>query len=733
MSADSKLAADIEGLLRAKGWETRTQGFAITTVEPSLDEPTHVWLAGPANQLLYDVIRNAGATRLIVEDQITGLDRDRLSKAPGSPLIISRSRFLDRLWNASAAADFGRRDGEVPDIDYGNGLEFEEDPYQRHVDQTLHIGGQDIPDHRLIRHAVSYPGNKAAILADAGYGKSELLKLLSWGSAVRYMSAASAGDEPGLPPVAVRVHLRGMRAFDLDSIAGRLREETARSRNRQGVQIENGQVLRHLMMLDRIILLLDGLDELQVSREELERGLRSVERVVLEGGRLVVTSRAGHFLSAASIRDRFEEFEIAGIPSLNEGDARRLLANYGAKPSEADSVVYALGPTSPASGIPLFLLLALSAKLYEPVDAHIAESRTRVLLLLIERFCERDEPRIGLPSDVQLRMLTELAYWISIEGPLEAASALEVIGLEPGDIGAGLVTHPHALLMRRSDGRVECKFPEVQALLAAKSNVESARSGDWSSVLRDWRGVRLDAMTTEYLARLISEVEIQSLWSGVAQGASSRTSGLARRNVLGVALAKLEDLADSDAMATRSRTLETLLGSKNLSSTQLNGISLERLDLSGWDLRSLEGQGGAIRFCNGLAHAFTDESLLTLDAVEGCDVESNVAEVERLRAEKGIEVLSNMLRSWVERRGPTERLLPRRSVADAGFSNQWATMRRRGFATMQRREGGTRFWIVDADQLGLLTSFATEPDADKRRRLCESNSDLLGLTIELGK
>lgn len=159
MAADSRLAADIEGLLLAKGWETRVHGYAITTVEPSLDEPTHIWLAGPASELTYDMIRNTRASRLIVEDQMSGLDRSRLAVAPGSPTVISRSRFLDRLWNAKAAADFARRDGEIPDIDYGDKLEFEEDPYERHVDQILNVGGQDIPDHRLLYHAVSLPSD----------------------------------------------------------------------------------------------------------------------------------------------------------------------------------------------------------------------------------------------------------------------------------------------------------------------------------------------------------------------------------------------------------------------------------------------------------------------------------------------------------------------------------------------------------------------------------------------
>lgn len=329
-------------------------------------------------------------------------------------------------------------------------------------------------------------------------------------------------------------------------------------------------------------------------------------------------------------------------------------------------------------------------------------------------------------------MLTELAYWISVDGPLEQQSALEVVGLESSDIGAGIVTNPHALLIRRSDGRVEYKFPEVQALLAAKANVDSARSANWTQVIRDWRGSRLDAMTTEYLARLISEAEIRELWAEVTD-IGTRRSTLARRNVLGIALAKLDDLADSESSRRRSSVLEGLLGSRDLSSTQLNGISLERLDLNGWDLRQLEGQGGSIRFCDGLADALTDESLLTLDSVEGCDVESNSAEVQRQRMQEGVVRLGDVLAAWLERRGPTVRLLQRRSVADAGFSNQWAILRRKGFATLQRMEHGTRFWVLNPERMQLLNSFAIEPDPERRSQLCASLPEMYDLVVELGR
>ena len=730
----SAVAAEISGLLHAKGWETRTEGCRIETTEPSLDETQHIWLAGKPSELSYELVRRTGATRIITHDHATRAERTRLTNAPGSPILSSRSRFIDRLWNASAAADFARHDGEVPDIDFGGDLSFEEDPFRRHVDQSIFLGDREVKDWKLVEEAVASTRTKAAILADAGCGKSELLKLIAWGIAVRYLAVASASDEPSLPTVAVRVHLRGMRTFDLDSIAGRLREDTARGRKRLGVQVENGHVLRQLMILGRVILLLDGLDELQVTREELERGLRLFGSAVLEGGRVIVSSRAGHFLSATSIRQRFEAHEVARIPPFGEYEARQLLHNYGATASEAADILDALGTKSPAVGVPLFLLMALSAHLTEPVDADIAESRTRVLLLLIEKFCKRDEDRIGLPSDVQLRMLTELAYWISLEGPLEPATALEIVGLQDGDDGAGLITHPHALLAKRKDdGRIECKFPQVQALLAAKSNVDSARSGDWSSVVREWRTVRLDSMTTEYLARLMTEDEVRSVWTASDADAAERPSGLARRNVLAIALAKLNDVADSESPQKRSHVLERIIGSKSLAATQLQGLSLEKFDFEGWDLRRLDGRGGAIRFCDNLSSAVTDDTLLTLDALEGCDVRSNQAEVDRRRLSKGIKRLDRALDGWLDRRSATLRLVPRRSLADAGYSNEWAVLRRKGFATSQRKEHGTRYWILSQERSDLLLRFVELRPHPDRVKHCDSSAELRDLLIELGR
>src|SRR5205823_5071855 len=92
-----------------------------------------------------------------------------------------------------------------------------------------------------------------------------------------------------------------------------------------------------------------------------------------------------------------------------------------------------------------------------------------------------------------------------------------------------------------------------------------------------------------------------------------------RPNLLRIGLAMLEDHVPGDSPEGRAAVLESLLGNRDLADTYLRDIRIERINLEGWDLQRLRGEGGSIRYCPGLDRAFFDETISTVDT-EGCEI-----------------------------------------------------------------------------------------------------------------
>ncbi|WP_433293040.1 NACHT domain-containing protein [Actinoplanes sp. CA-030573] len=706
MAYVSSLARQIESLLVAQGWQCRANRFTLAVTEPAVLTPTsHTWMAGDAPAMTDGDIRSVRPNLVIVSDHASELDVERIKACMGGvgrePQVERLTSFVDRLWDAPQAAVRARLDAQMQDQLFESlipkGLPEPPTPDSRHAPQQVWLGGTKVLDHRLLEKALPAPGSWLAVLADAGQGKSELLQWHEWRYAVFYESAR-AQKVRTLPPVALRVPLRSLHALSLDAIAHYLSRPDPDNGLPAVRNIGSGECLRQLLRIGRVILLLDGLDELLISREKIAEGLAELYKVKLDGGQMVVSTRVGHLTSRTALADAFDERDIARIVEMTQKDAHKLLTKYNASDEKADAILKRLA-ASPTQRIPLFLLMAYAVDLSTELDPHVRQSRTRVLAELLRLFCQRDEPRLEVSTDDQMQLLTDLAHWMFLDGEPTPDKALELLGIDQSEPRAAIILNPHALLTRAAGRSVSFKYPQFQAFFTAR-----ALAGDWShygfeSIAPELRTRKLDEATVEFLARLVEDSDLLRAWVS-----TENEPKLVRRNLLALALARLDDDVPGESPAVRSRKLAALLGSSRLEDVSMVDLSLVRLDFTGWTLARIQGRGGSMQYCVNLDRSQYDDSILTLDDHEGTDLPARVDEQVLLAS--GADRLNRLIRPLLRRGSNT--FIPMQNLAEAKDNDGWKLIRRAGLASQERRgTGGEHCWLVNDDGVDLINAFIT--------------------------
>jgi hypothetical protein len=277
----SRLATRIVAFLDVYGWQTRAHRFRVDAREFAFAPIDHRFMAGLARDLEEAEILEIQPEWIIVDDGSPMREVRRLQEIAARleppARVATVSRFFDEVWGASAAAMRAKSDAELRDeLPMLTEALSRMTPSDLHADQLIRFGEDAIPDNRLLQQAVPQLGGMIAIIADAGVGKTELLKLHEWRSAVTYLATASNRDATSLPAVALRVPLRGLKSFSLDDIALVLRNGSDDGRVAGLPRIASGAVLERLLVDGRVILLLDGLLVFRGLCSERERLARAV-------------------------------------------------------------------------------------------------------------------------------------------------------------------------------------------------------------------------------------------------------------------------------------------------------------------------------------------------------------------------------------------------------------------------------------------------------------------------
>lgn len=644
------------------------------------------------------------------------------------PNVVTWTPFVDQLWDAERGAERARLDAIIVDPLSGT-FPPGDTPAKRHVAQSICLGDSEINDHQLLDKAFSLEGSALAILADAGLGKSELLQWLEWRYAVTYESAVAQRGRL-LPSIMLRVPLLGLRSMSMDSISNFLAQPDTANNLPALRGIESGAFLTELLRMKRIVLLLDGVDELITTRERLESEIRDIRRITADGGRIALTARLGHFRSVGLITRVFRPREIARINPMSPESGQQVLVKHGASQTTAAEIVRAITP-SPAAGIPLFLLMAYRAGVTSSFTPENLSSRTSLLLELVHLFCIRDEPRLDLDTEEQQRYLTELAQWMNVDGDLDVAECLERLGLEASDPASALITNPHALLTRDENGIIKYKYPHFYPLFLSKAISSEWRDFGWRAVKSELEAKRLDDHLCEYLAHMLTGDLIRTAWGESSSLNRSRALPLLRRNLLALALSQVDEQLNGSSPTARGNLLHEILGVARLEDVSLTEVTVSRLDFSGWTLKSIHGAGGSLMYCIGLPSCNFDKTIWTVDRIEGCDFPDFVDGDAVLAA--GFERLRQML--VPRRQKNATALLSKVSVRECRDVEGWKGLAKLGYVKRERLYGGgTPFWVfVDSAAITLAKHISKPPEDVVKENVGGLGANIYQLLMELGR
>ena len=688
----------------------------------ALAHVTQKIVGGRAQAITAEDILGNQPNFVVVEDNPPQGQLDRLitvsQGTSSSPQVISFSRFVDRIWRADVAAQWARHDseaGEDTSLPAGMARAARPNPMDLYADQRLRV--EDGQVRKALNHALDWlaqdNGGFLVILAEAGLGKSEFTRVLQWRAATDYANQSPKKSAARLPSVLLRVRLRDLDALTLDAISAYLRLTVGLDR------IPNAEVLAHLISYRRVTLLLDGLDELDVPRSEIIYGLDELKQVVSDSGQILLTSRSGFARTEAPIRTALPGASVGIIEPLDEDGAIEMLNKYGTPLVEARGIYRSLPEI--IRGVPLFLLWGKLSGYHGAAG----KSRAETLLDMIMQFCERDEARLLLPADEQMKLLGEIAYY-SMSGPISADDAAILCG----DEDSRFVQGPHALLQMDPARKLHFRYVPFSELFLAQSirrNWQAAEGGDLAR-FRSWLQTRmgerqLQDLTCEYLADLLPERAITDAWH-VASQAPQRHEPWLRRNLLSVALQAIGDSPGEKDPVHRAERLVGLLGNKDLEGCILSGLTFEMLDFGGWDLRNIGANGASFAFCK-FEDAELDERLQSaeLSSCSGLQVRRPKQEIMK----RGRRTLQRALRPFQNRAVSDHALHPRIAEDTPGLDrNTMEVLRRRRFVSREQREHG-KFAVVLTDVGKLeLQRFLSNPDT-------ELSAELADVLHELGE
>lgn len=698
MSEISKQAQSLSKLLRALGWTIEANRFTVRATEPAFEPVTRVWMVGRSSAINAAEVRAVKPSRIIVEDFATAEQIERLKGLLADnqlPVSVSTyTRFVDELWGAADAQKRAISDSQAGDQDalFGEHLSFS----NRHITQDVNFGTDVVADHRALQRGLADPGSWLAILSDAGLGKTEFLRLHEFRSAQLYSSALQSTANVELPPIALRISLRDLRSLSLDYLAHILSQPTQIGGAEVRLpRISSGAALRELMTQGRLILFLDGLDEVAADATTIEAGLKEWSQAVSAGARMVVASRTGHASARGAIVKFFRENDQAAMCPLDKQRAIELLEKRGANQAVALSIYAAL--SGPAASIPLYLVLANYVGFDKELAPEIRLSKTLVLQTLIEHFCQREVSRLGVDSETQMEILDQIAEWMSVDASASREELLETLGCDSDDARARIILNPHALLVHNGRGGVSFKFPEFEALFMARTLAGLWKNGGFNSVQSVLRSKRLDELVIEYLARFIHPSTISGAW--IESEVDSGRGLILRRNLLAIALAKVNDGAPGNPAKARAESLATVVGNRSLINVSFAGLRFERFDFSGWEFKNIKGDDGVLAYCENLNQASYDDSVGSL-LLEECSFDSDSE--QEVDYERAIAALVQVIKPLRRKTGGA--LVGMMSVDEARNPLAWNKLQKAGMASRTGKARSAK-WELTSQGTRLLTSF----------------------------
>ena len=468
------------------------------------------------------------------------------------------------------------------------------------------------------------------VLAQAGYGKTWLTKAFNYAAAMRYIDYPGhrITDQPGQPlppPIPFLIPFGDYRKLASVEAIVRVRMEAV------GVPEYTTAAFRYLVSKGRVLLILDGFDELlESSPYHARENLREIQQAVQGNGQLILTSRTTYFRNQSDV-DRFMgsdrptglELLVVTLEPFDERRRDQFLKNRGATKSEVSRISrLAMGELSGGPQTLSFLLEIVRE------GAIPADTSTRAVVFgkYAELVFARERKRQGfsVSDEQQASYLKDLAYETLCEDvtalPRELVEIATPEGLSIDDHNKLL---GHYLLEPAQDG-LAFEHHLVRDFFAAVSICDRLKSSEPTRVFE----LKITDGAAGFLAELLSDEQLN------AYIAAGRASPVVHRNLLAIALKKVDrepaGASTIDETANRTAYLRQLIGESTLAGTDLSGLEFSLLNFSGWSFKGCRARNTRIICCD-LREA-KDTDSLSEARLEDCLLREDVDESVRTRA-----------------------------------------------------------------------------------------------------
>ncbi len=429
------------------------------------------------------------------------------------------------------------------------------------------------------------------ILADAGRGKTWLTWSFGQDAARKYLEATANVQVPKdqLPPIPFLIPFSQYKR--LTSFDGIVLERL----NSFGTLDIRAEGFKHLLARGRIVLILDGFDEmLELAPAHARENLREIRRHLQGQSKLVLTSRRSIFPTKKEI---FDFIQLSGP----ETDSIDLTVCYleGFSPDQLKGFHRARGADN--DEINKILNLPFDRQLHESpqiaeyfldiVRADLPLKQENVFPTILSLIYKRESDKWAreasqpMPADLQERFLTEVSLLMWPEG----SASPDLMQLFADELGHRYLSKHH-LLQPTLDGQLQFEHHVWRDWFMARALLERISKSNWAPrALSDHLANPLPEYCIGFLATQVDQDKMR-----VALNEPS-VSGSAFSNVLRILLSQLK--GGKDATARAKALAGALSSSEAFKYRRLQKVRLEMFDFRDWAFEGTTFDDVVFSFC----------------------------------------------------------------------------------------------------------------------------------------
>jgi hypothetical protein len=428
------------------------------------------------------------------------------------------------------------------------------------------------------------------VLADAGRGKTWLTWHLAYEAAQKYLAAVAAPQPATTPPPPIPILIPFSQYKRLTSFDGIILERL----NALGTLDIRAEGFQHLLSKGRVVLILDGFDEmLELAPAHARENLVEIRRHMRGLSRLILTSRSSVFPTKEALANfaqltgsEVEEISLVAcyLQPFTQDQIDRFHLARGASAEELDSIRrLPLDPEllrSPQVAEYFLDLVRTNAPLNQQ------DLFGTILPLIYKRESSKWEKEGSppMPNDLQAKFLTEISLVMWPGGSADP----ELVQIEADSLGHSSLSKHH-LLQPTLDGQLQFEHHVWRDWFMAQGIRARLDEGAWTSrAIADCLSEPLPDYCVTLLGEMLPEERV---------GLGVRDDSLGdspHSNLLRIAISRIPG---GDAAARAAHLLRLFGSPKALAFRGLQGIQFYNFDLRNWDFDRTRFDKTIFSFC----------------------------------------------------------------------------------------------------------------------------------------